>query len=84
MQETTGVDTSLLLSKSTKGAARFNVPIQHTNRYQQHICLHNKYMYILEGFNPGFRFQEKNSNLERHSNLGPSDLELGLLPFELF
>ena len=27
---------SLLFSKSTKGAARFNVPIQRTNRYQQY------------------------------------------------
>ena len=27
---------SLLFSKSTKGATRFNVPIQRTNRYQQY------------------------------------------------
>ena len=27
---------SLLFSKSTKGAARFNVPIRRTNRYQQY------------------------------------------------
>ena len=27
---------SLLLSKSTKGATRLNVPIQRTNRYQQY------------------------------------------------
>ena len=27
---------SLLFSKSTKGAARLNVPIQWTNRYQQY------------------------------------------------
>ena len=33
----------ILLSKSTKGAARFNVPIWRTNRYQQYICLQNKY-----------------------------------------
>ena len=26
----------LLFSKSTKGAARLNVPIRHTNRYQQY------------------------------------------------
>ena len=29
-------DHSLLFSKGTKGAARFNVPIRRTNRYQQY------------------------------------------------
>ena len=33
---------SLLLSKSAKGSARFNVPIRRTNRYQQYIRLHIK------------------------------------------
>ena len=35
---------SLLFSKSTKGAARFNVLIRRTNRYQQY-CMPSQHMY---------------------------------------
>ena len=31
-----GAAHSLLFSKSTKGAARLNIPIRRTNRYQQY------------------------------------------------
>ena len=35
-----GVGISLPFSKSTKEAARLNIPIRQKNRYQQYICLH--------------------------------------------
>ena len=39
---------SLLFSKSTEGATRFNVPIRRTNRYHQYTCLLN--IHTAEGF----------------------------------
>ena len=53
--EETGVGTSLLLSKTTKGAAKLNIhnPIRGTNSYQRYICLVN--IWTAKGFvfNPG-------------------------------
>ena len=42
VNEKSGDNIRLLLSKSIKGAGRINIPIRQVNSYQQYIYLHNK------------------------------------------
>ena len=60
---------SLLFSKSTKGAARLNVSIRRTNRYQQY------YM-------PSQHIYCGNLLPRRGLNPGPAEPEADMLPFE--